>query len=74
MLGTEVKVPTLYGDAILPIPAGTQPGERFTLKDKGLPRLGGRGKGNQYVQVNVEVPKNLTSSQKELLKKLASER
>jgi molecular chaperone DnaJ len=69
MLGTEVKVPTLYGDAVLEIPAGTQPGERFTIKERGLPRLGGRGKGNQYVQVNVEVPKHLSGSQKELLKK-----
>ena len=74
MLGTEQKVPTLYGDAILQIPPGTQPGERFTLKEKGLPRVGGRGKGNQYVQVNVEVPRNLSSSQKELLRKIMSER
>ena len=69
MVGSEVKVPTLYGDAVLQIPAGTQPGERFTIKDRGLPNLGGRGKGNQYVVVNVEVPRHLSSSQKELLKK-----
>jgi molecular chaperone DnaJ len=69
MLGTEVQVPTLYGDAVLQIPAGTQPGERFTIKDRGLPKLGGRGKGNQYVLVNVEVPRHLSGSQKELLKK-----
>ena len=69
MLGTEVKVPTLYGEAVLEVPAGTQPGERFTIKDRGLPKLGGRGKGNEYVQVNVEVPRHLSGSQKELLKK-----
>lgn len=69
MLGTDVQVPTLYGEALLQIPAGTQPGERFTIKDKGLPKLGGRGKGNQYVLVNVEVPKHLSGAQKELLKK-----
>lgn len=74
MLGTEQKVPTLYGDAVLQIPPGTQPGERFTLKEKGLPRMGGRGKGNQYVQVNVEVPKDLSSPQKELLRRLLSKR
>jgi molecular chaperone DnaJ len=70
MVGTEVKVPTLYGDALLQIPSGTQPGERFTIKDRGLPKLGGRGKGNQYVVVNVEVPRHLTGAQKDLLKKL----
>jgi molecular chaperone DnaJ len=74
MLGTEQKVPTLYGDALLQVPPGTQPGERFTLKEKGLPRTGGRGRGNLYVQVNVEVPRNLSSAQKELLRRLASER
>jgi molecular chaperone DnaJ len=72
MLGTEVKVPTLYGDAVLQIPAGTQPGERFTIKDRGLPRVGGRGRGNQYVIVNVEVPRHLSSSQKALLRQLGS--
>jgi molecular chaperone DnaJ len=72
MLGTEVKVPTLYGDAVLQIPAGTQPGERFTIKERGLPRVGGRGRGNQYVLVNVEVPKRLSNSQKELLRRLWS--
>jgi molecular chaperone DnaJ len=74
MTGTEQKIPTLYGDVVLQIPPGTQPGERFTLKEKGLPRIGGRGQGNEYVQVNVEVPRNLSSSQKELLRRLASER
>ena len=72
MLGTEIKVPTLYGDALLQIPSGTQPGERFTIKDRGLPRVGGRGKGNQYVVVSVEVPRHLSSAQKELLKKFGA--
>ncbi|MDG6985573.1 MAG: molecular chaperone DnaJ [Nitrososphaerota archaeon] len=72
MLGTEVKVPTLYGDAVIQVPAGTQPGERFTIKERGLPRVGGRGKGNEYVLVNVEVPKHLSSSQKELLRRFGS--
>jgi molecular chaperone DnaJ len=74
MLGTELKVPTLYGDAVLQVPPGTQPGERFTLREKGLPKVGGRGKGNEYVQVNVEVPKSLSNSQKELLKRFLTER
>jgi len=74
MLGAELRIPTLYGDAILQIPPGTQPGERFTLRDKGLPKVGGRGRGNQYVQVNVEVPKSLSTSQKELLRRFLAER
>jgi len=74
MLGTELRIPTLYGDAVLQIPPGTQPGDRFTIKDKGLPRVGGRGKGNQYVQVNLEVPRHLSNSQKELLRKFLGER
>ena len=69
MLGTEMKVPTLYGDVKLSVPHGTQPGSVFKLKGKGLPRYGGWGNGDQYVKVDVEVPKNLTGAQKELLKK-----
>ena len=74
MLGTELKVPTLYGDVVLQIPQGTQPGDQFTIKDKGLPRIGGRGRGNQYVQVGVEVPRHLSNNQKELLKRFLAER
>jgi molecular chaperone DnaJ len=74
MLGTELRVPTLHGDVVLQIPPGTQPGERFTIKDRGLPRVGGRGRGNQYVQVNVEVPRHLSNSQRELLKRFLAER
>ena len=69
MLGTELMVPTLYGDVRLEVPHGTQPGHVFTVKGKGLPKYGGWGKGDQYVRVNVEIPRNLSSQQKELLKK-----
>ena len=68
MLGTDLTVPTLYGNVKLQIPQGTQPGSLFKVKGKGLPRSGW-GKGDQFVRVNVDVPKNLTDSQKELLKK-----
>ncbi|MDG6973477.1 MAG: molecular chaperone DnaJ [Nitrososphaerota archaeon] len=70
-LGTEITVPTLYGDVTLEIPHGTQPGERFQIKGKGLPKFGawGRGTGNEYVTVSVEVPKKLSDRQKELMKK-----
>ena len=70
MLGTELTIPTLYGNVKLEIPHGTQPGHVFPIKGKGLPKYGGWGKGDQYVKVNVEIPKNLSGQQKELLKQL----
>jgi len=57
----------------LTLPAGTQPGQIFKIKEKGLPRLGGRGKGDEYVRVNVVIPKNLSGTQKELLKRFMEE-
>jgi molecular chaperone DnaJ len=69
ILGTELKVPTLYGDVKLSVPEGTQPGTVFKVKGKGLPRPGGWGKGDEYVSVDVEVPKSLNGTQKELLKR-----
>ena len=68
-LGTELNVPTLYGGVKLQIPQGTQPGSVFRLKGRGLPKYGAWGKGDQFVKVEVEVPRNLSGSQKELLKK-----
>jgi molecular chaperone DnaJ len=69
MLGTEVKVPTLHGDLRLSVPQGTQPGTVFKLKGKGLPRYGAWGKGDQYVKVDVEIPRSLSGDQKEILKR-----
>ncbi len=70
-LGTDVSVPTLYGDVRLSVPAGTQPGTLFKIKGKGLPKSGAWGKGDEYVKVSLVVPKNLTNSQKDLLKRFA---
>jgi molecular chaperone DnaJ len=70
MLGTELTVPTLHGDVKLSIPAGTQPGTVFKVKGKGLPRYDGYGKGDEFVKVDVEVPRNLSGQQKEMLRKL----
>lgn len=69
-LGAEVTVPTLDGKVSYKIHEGTQPGDTFKLKGKGIPSLHGRGKGDQYVKVTVEVPKNLNKKQKELLSQL----
>ncbi|MGP8125497.1 MAG: molecular chaperone DnaJ [Nitrososphaerales archaeon] len=69
LLGTELAVPTLYGDVKLTIPHGTQPSTVFRVRGKGLPKYGSWGKGDEYVRVGVEIPKNLSNAQKELLKR-----
>jgi molecular chaperone DnaJ len=72
VLGAEVEVPTLDGKVKLTIPEGTQPGAVFRLRGKGIPYLRGSGRGDQFVTVSVKVPKNLTGSQKELLRQFAA--
>lgn len=67
-LGAEIVVPTLDGKVKFNIHEGTQPGEKFKLRDKGIKRLNYSGRGDQYVIVNVEVPKELSKKQKDLLK------
>lgn len=67
-LGAEITVPTLDGKVKFNIHEGTQPGDEFKLKGKGVQRLNYSGKGDQYVKITVEVPKDLTKSQKEKLK------
>jgi len=70
-LGTEVEVPTLNGRVMMKIPAGTQSGKIFRLKDRGMPQLRGYGKGDELVKVNVSIPTNLTAKQKSLLEEFA---
>lgn len=72
VLGAEIEVPTLDGPVRLTIPEGTQPGAVFRLRGKGIPFLRGGGRGDQFVSVSVKVPKNLTGSQKELLRQFAA--
>jgi molecular chaperone DnaJ len=67
-LGDEVDIPTLYGNVKMKLPAGTQPGKIFRLRDKGIADLHGRGKGDQLVRITVDVPTRITPRQKELLK------
>lgn len=66
-LGHEVIVPTLDGKVSYKVHPGTQPGDIFKLRDKGIQHLNSRGRGDQYVRVTVEVPKNLTEEQKKAL-------
>ena len=70
-LGDEVKVPTVHGNVKLKIPAGTQTGTTFRLREKGSPSLRGGRKGDQHVSVKVVTPKRLTDRQKDLFKQLA---
>ena len=67
-LGAKLKVPTIHGVVEYELPEGTQTNTRFRLRGKGIPILHGKGNGDQYVTVTVEVPKNLNSKQKELLR------
>jgi len=71
-LGADIEVPTLDGKVKLTIPEGTQPGAVFRLKGRGIPYLRGSGRGDQFISVKVAVPKNLTGSQKELLRQFAA--
>lgn len=68
-LGDSVEVPTLDGKVKYSIPEGTQTETVFRLRGKGIPNLNGGGRGDQYVKITVETPKNLTSEQKDLLLK-----
>ncbi len=69
-LGDEITIPTLDGDVKLRIPAGTQPGRVFRLKEKGVPILQRTERGNQMVTVNVQIPTALTDEQEEILQTL----
>ncbi len=70
-LGDKVEIPTLRGRGEMSVPAGTKPGKIFRLRDQGLPRIEGHGRGDQLVRVFCEVPTKLTDRQKELLKEFA---
>ncbi len=72
-LGAEVEVPTLDGKGKLRVPAGTQPGSMLRIKGKGIPRRAGMGRGDQRVEVAVEVPTELTPRQRGLLEELGRE-
>jgi molecular chaperone DnaJ len=70
-LGADIMVKTLEGEEKLKIPLGTQTGTVFRLKGKGMPQLGGRGKGDLFVSVSVVTPTSLTREQRRLLEQLA---
>ena len=67
-LGSEIIVPTIDGKVKYTIPEGTQPGTVFRLREKGVQRLYQKNRGDHYVRVGIEIPKNLTKEQKEIIK------
>ncbi|HLJ54031.1 MAG TPA: molecular chaperone DnaJ [Chthonomonadaceae bacterium] len=71
-LGGAIEVPVIGGVEEIRIPEGTQSGQEFLLRGKGVPDLRGRGKGDQHVFVQVEVPTKLTSEQRALLQQFAA--
>jgi len=72
-LGASIDVPTLDGKVKMKIPPGTQSGKVFRLRGKGVPVLGGHGRGDQHVRVVVETPTSLSKRQRELLEEFAAE-
>ena len=70
-MGAELEIPTIDGKVKYTLPAGTQPGTTFRLRGKGIPELRGRGRGDQYVTVQVRVPTSLTNQQRDALQAFA---
>lgn len=73
-LGARFPLATLDGDEEILVPAGTQPGREFVLRQRGVPRLHGRGRGDLRVRVDVQVPTKVSDFEAELLRKFAESR
>ncbi len=69
-LGGEIEIETIEGNLILKIPAGTQSGETFRIREKGVPDVHGRGRGNHLVKIIVRIPKKLSREQRRLIEEL----
>jgi molecular chaperone DnaJ len=69
-LGDEVHIPTVDGEAVLKISAGTQPGKVVRMRGKGVPHLRSNGRGDQLVIINVSIPVSVNTEQRDLLEKL----
>ena len=71
-LGTEITVPTIYGEVELKIPAGTQPNQILKLKDKGVKSVRSKNYGDQFVHIEAKTPTNLSKDQKTMLENFRS--
>lgn len=67
-LGTELEAPSIDGKISYNMPEGTQPDTVFRIRGKGIPNLNGRGRGDQFIKVKIEIPRNLTREQKDILR------
>ncbi len=70
-LGADIEIPTLEGPDTLTIPKGTQAGKEFRLKERGVPMLRSKGRGDLIIVVYIEVPQTLSKEEEELLRRLA---
>ncbi len=73
-LGTELEIPTLDGKEKLQVPAGSQPGDVFRLRGKGMPEVRSRARGDLYLTLEVRIPERLTAEQKRLLREFQRQR
>jgi molecular chaperone DnaJ len=71
-LGGEITIPTLDGDETLKVPEGTQSGNAFRVRGRGMPDVSGRGRGDLIITIKVVTPKKLSREQKKLLEQLAT--
>jgi molecular chaperone DnaJ len=71
-LGGEIRVPTLDGDEPFTVPPGTQTGSTFRIRGKGMPDVGGRGRGDLMVTLKVKTPRKVSKEQRKLLEQLAA--
>ena len=70
VLGTTAKIPTVHGDKSLDIPSGTQPESILKMEGLGAPKFQGKGNGDQYVKVQVVIPKKISTEEKNLWERL----
>ncbi len=71
--GGEIEVPTIDGDVKIRVRAGTQPGTTIRLREKGVNHLHGRGKGDEYVKLNILVPEKLSRDQRKVIEEMKEE-
>ncbi|PIE33255.1 integrase [candidate division KSB3 bacterium] len=70
LLGTTLKITTMEDQKQLKVPAGVSPGTKMRIKNHGFPRMGGKGKGDLYVKINIKFPSTLTDRQRQLIEEL----
>jgi molecular chaperone DnaJ len=70
VLGAEINIETFDGTQSIKVPEGTQSGAHFRLRNLGVPQVNGRGRGDLYVHIDVQVPKKLTKEQRRLFEQL----